>query len=158
MTINVEIEDYGEISLKFLVMDLNGTISSYGNLHPIIKTLIEELKKNLEIYLLSADTYGNAANIADDMGIRLQILQQEQSGAEEKASFVKKLGNEHVVALGNGRNDWKMLQAAKIGIGIIGEEGIAQKALIHSDLLVKSPKEALELLKNPQSLRATLRG
>lgn len=158
MGILIDIESFGSLNLKYLVLDLNGTISFYGKIPSEMKSLISRLKEKLEIYLLSADTYGTAASIAEELGISLHKLNQKSDGADEKAVFVQKLGKDQVAALGNGRNDWKMVETAKLGFGILGEEGIARETLLHADIVVKSPMDALKMLLNPQSLRATLRG
>ena len=76
---------------------------------------------------------------------------------EAKLEFIQKLGVEHVVAIGNGRNDAKMLAAAAIGISVIQREGAAASALASSDIIANSFWEALELLRNPRRLVATLR-
>ncbi|MHA1646538.1 MAG: HAD family hydrolase [Promethearchaeota archaeon] len=158
MPIKLSIEDFGEFTLKYLVMDLNGTIATNGRLDPEIKPLIELLKPDLDIYILSSDTFGTGSEVANELGVKLHILKNKISGSKEKADFVGELGKDHVVAFGNGRNDRDMLKAARVGIAIMGNEGMARDALLNADLIVTSPTEALSLLLNPQTMRATLRG
>jgi soluble P-type ATPase len=62
-----------------------------------------------------------------------------------------------VVAIGQGANDAAMLEAAVIGIGILSQEGIAQRALLAADILVPNIFAALELLDKPLRIVATLR-
>ena len=76
---------------------------------------------------------------------------------KEKVAYVKSLGPEHVFALGNGRNDRRMLEAARVGVAICLEEGCAAEALTSADILVTSARDALDLLLHPKRLKATLR-
>jgi len=61
------------------------------------------------------------------------------------------------VAVGNGANDAQMLEAAALGIAVLGKEGLAVDALGVADVVVPRIADALEqLLKTPR-LVATLR-
>jgi soluble P-type ATPase len=61
------------------------------------------------------------------------------------------------LALGNGRNDRLMLQAAALGIALIQREGAAAQTLTSADLVCTSVLDALALLTTPKRLTATLR-
>jgi soluble P-type ATPase len=61
-----------------------------------------------------------------------------------------------VVAIGNGRNDRKMLEAA-LGIALVQVEGGAVATLVSADVLALNILDALDLLRNPKRLVATLR-
>ena len=76
---------------------------------------------------------------------------------EQKADFVRQLGAEHVVAIGQGANDAGMLKAAGLGIAVLGEEGLAIEALTSAHVLARDIYEALNLLEFPARLVATLR-
>jgi soluble P-type ATPase len=67
------------------------------------------------------------------------------------------LGAEHVVAVGNGRNDVAMFEAAALGIAVLGPEGAAGVLLQVADVVVPDVYVALELLLHPRRLKATLR-
>jgi soluble P-type ATPase len=67
------------------------------------------------------------------------------------------LGELATVAVGNGRNDRLMLKQAVLGIAVLGEEGTATAALMAADIVVRDVFSALELLRHPQRLIATLR-
>ena len=56
MGIDVDIDGFGNLSLEFLVSDLNGTLSMYGTVFPSVKQLIAQLTSKLEIYIVTADT------------------------------------------------------------------------------------------------------
>ena len=80
-----------------------------------------------------------------------------QSEAQQKAFFVRELGPETVVAVGNGANDAAMLGEAAIGIAVLGPEGLALDALLAADVIVPNILAALDLLQDPSRLVATLR-
>ncbi len=61
------------------------------------------------------------------------------------------------MAIGNGRNDRLMLAAAALGIVIIGEEGAAVQTVLASRVACHDILSALDLLRQPQRLVATLR-
>jgi soluble P-type ATPase len=79
-----------------------------------------------------------------------------ESGAE-KARYIEPLGAASCVAVGNGRNDVSMLEAAALGIAVMGPEGTAGAAMAVADVVARSVEEALALLAEPRALMATLR-
>ena len=54
-------------------------------------------------------------------------------------------------------DDAGMLEAAAIGIAILGEEGLAVEALLQADIVTANIFDALSLLEFPTRLVATLR-
>jgi soluble P-type ATPase len=50
-----------------------------------------------------------------------------------------------------------MLEAAALGIAVLGDEGLAADAMQACDIVVRDIAEALALLENPQRLVASLR-
>jgi soluble P-type ATPase len=70
---------------------------------------------------------------------------------------VKRLGPSGVIAIGDGKNDRRMLRTARIGIAVSGSEGCAVDALLNADLHVGSAREGLDLLMHPERLKAMLR-
>jgi len=77
--------------------------------------------------------------------------------AEQKERFVRDLGVESVIAIGNGANDAGMLAAAGLGIAVLGEEGTAVSALLAADIVSRTISEALDLMLTPKRLLASLR-
>ena len=75
----------------------------------------------------------------------------------QKEDYVKRLGADKVIALGNGNNDRKMLKVSKIGIAVCMKEGCAIDAIKSADILVTSAIDALDLLLDPKRCKATLR-
>ena len=62
-----------------------------------------------------------------------------------------------VACVGNGFNDIKMFDIADLSIAIMDGEGVCAGLIAHSDVLVRSAEEGLDLLLKTDRLRATLR-
>jgi soluble P-type ATPase len=80
-----------------------------------------------------------------------------ESQAETKLRFVEGLGAVSVVAIGNGRNDRKMLAAAAVGIALVQREGGSAESIASADMVCTGILDALDLLLNPRRMVATLR-
>jgi soluble P-type ATPase len=147
-----------EINLKIknLVLDLNGTISVDGILVAGVESRIALLKKELEIYLLTSDTLGCGSVIAEELGILVFKVGNEQGG-EDKLDFLNTLGAEETIVIGNGYNDRYVLEHAALSIAVIGGEGCCVQALQKADIVVKDILDALDLLLKPLRIVATLR-
>ncbi|HLN63497.1 MAG TPA: ATPase P [Symbiobacteriaceae bacterium] len=144
------------LALAHLVLDYNGTLAVDGNLMPGVSDRLMALAGRLDLHVITADTFGLAAVQLGSLPVTLQIIGAgDQAGA--KVRLVESLGAGQVVAVGNGANDARMLKAAALGIAILGGEGAATPTLLASDLVVKSPNDALDLLLHPGRLAATLR-
>jgi soluble P-type ATPase len=139
------------------VADLNGTLALDGRIPEAVRQKLKVLAGRLEIYVLTADTFGNAASELGSLPVRLRIVHGEDS-ASGKLQVVRELGPEKVIAVGNGRNDRLMLAEAGLGIAVLGREGSSPLALAAADVVVCSAEEALDLLLVPARLEATLRG
>ena len=153
---NLSIQNFGEINIKYLVFDYNGTIAIDGQL---IKNVVENfigLSKQFEIYVITSDTNGSAVKNLQNLPVKLKILTSDNH-TKEKEEFVKSLGASNVIAVGNGNNDSLMLKASRVGICILQNEGASSKAIINSDLILKDINDFFDMLKNPKRLIATLR-
>jgi P-type E1-E2 ATPase len=154
--IELNIPGRGLVSLEYLVSDVNGTLAVDGQLIDEIPRLLNALRDRLEIHLLTADTHARQELI--DRQLNLQAVRIPPGHeSQQKAEYVKRLGAEHVVALGQGANDAGMLNAAAIGICILSIEGVAPEALHAADVLAPDIYTALDLLEKPVRLVATLR-
>jgi P-type E1-E2 ATPase len=154
--LELEIPGFGNLRLHHLVLDVNGTIALDGAVLPGLDARLARLKQVVSVHLLSADTRGTAARTAAGLGISLLCLEAGPE-AEAKARAVADLGAEGVVAVGNGANDADMLAAARLGIAVLGDEGLGAAALRSADVVVGSIQDALDLLLHPPRLVATLR-
>ena len=144
------------IRAEHLLLDINGTLTVDGVLLPGVAGRLTRLGKQLHIRLLTADTFGTAASVAQELGLELTIL-AAGDGGPQKAALVRTLGPERVIAIGNGANDVGMLQAAALGIAVVQAEGAAAEALRAADVVFGSICEALDALLLPARLAATLR-
>lgn len=154
--IEIEIPDFGELSLEHLVLDYNGTIAIDGYLVPGIDIRLQSLSELLNIHVVTADTFGVAKERLANTPCKVVVLQPEGQDVA-KADYVKKLGSERTVAIGNGRNDTGMLEEARLGIAVLLEEGTAAAAIGAADLVMASIEDALDILTEPRRLVATLR-
>ena len=154
--IELNIPGRGIFRLNHLVLDVNGTLAKDGRLMDKVAKPLAAVRDRLAVHLLTADTYGKQEEIDQMLGLRATRLQRGGE-AEHKAVFVRGLGAEHVVAIGQGANDAEMLKAAAIGIAVMSDEGLAVEALLSADILVANIFEAFNLLEYPTRLVATLR-
>ncbi len=155
MAITIEIPGRGTLRLAHLVLDVNGTLACDGVLEPGVAERIARLRERLEVHLLTADTHGGQAAIDRALSLSAVRVRPGQERAQ-KAAFLRALAGESA-ACGNGANDVAMLEAAALGIAVLGREGLCREALAAADVLCASGADALDLLLHPARLRATLR-
>ena len=154
--IEIRIEGWGKASLAHLVLDFNGTLGRDGRLLAGIRPRLTRLARHLRVHVLTADTFGRAALELDGCPCRLEILAPRNQD-RAKARYVRSLGAERVVAVGNGRNDRRMLRAAALGFAVLGAEGAAADSLRAADAVFIDVRDALDALLRPLRLAATLR-
>jgi P-type E1-E2 ATPase len=154
--IEIEVPGRGTYRLKHLVLDVNGTIAVDGRLVEGVAKRVAELRRSVEVHMLTADTRGRQQVIDAQLGMQAARI-TPQDEAAQKASFVRELGGESVCAIGNGANDAAMLREAGLAIAVLGEEGLAVETLNAADAVVPSVNVALDLLLKPLRLVATLR-
>jgi soluble P-type ATPase len=151
------VPEYGSLTLTHCVADYTGTLSVEGRLVPGVRDGLCGLAKLVDVHVLTSDTFGTARQELTGTPCTLHILTGEDH-AGQKEAYVRQLGAEQVIALGNGNNDRLMLQAARIGVAVMLAEGCAGQALTAADILVHSPLDAFNLLLSPNRLKAVLRG
>jgi len=155
MTGSITLELPGKETKSFtdLVLDYTGTLSLDGTLLPGVAQRLERLAKAVRIMVLTADTFGKARDQLAGLPVGVRIV----GTGQDKAEFVKTLGAERVIAVGNGRNDVAMMTLAGLRIAVIGPEGASVKLLLVADVVVRDVLDALDLITNPLRLKATLR-
>jgi len=136
-----------------LIVDYTGTLSLDGLLLSGMTERLTQISKIIRITVLTADTFGQARSQLERLPVEVRIVKT----GEDKAEFVRKLEAEHVIAIGNGRNDVAMMKLAGLGIAVIGPEGAAGDLLRVADLVVRDIRNALDLIANPVRMVATLR-
>ncbi|WP_333653189.1 MFS transporter [Dissulfurispira sp.] len=105
---------------------------------------LNRISEFLNVHILTADTFGKARAELKGINCEIHILEGENHDIQ-KEEYVRMLGAERVVALGNGNNDRKMLKAAKIRIAVCLNEGCSVDAMRSADIFVNSPLDALDL-------------
>lgn len=154
--IQVDIPGYRSLKLSHLVMDYNGTLAVDGRLEDGVRESMTALSTDLEIHVITADTFGLAAEQLQESPVQLTVLPPGNQDVA-KRDFVNQLGCAGTVAVGNGRNDRLMLKAAELGIAVVLREGAAAETLAAADVICSGIVSALELLLHPLRLTATLR-
>jgi soluble P-type ATPase len=154
--LDVTIPGFGRIQLQYLVLDYNGTLACDGELLDGVGEMLTLLADNLEIHVVTADTFGKVKSRMEGLPARVVILPVEDQDVG-KRRYVEDLGADRVVAVGNGRNDRMMLEASALGIAVLEGEAAAAQTLAAADVVAPGIRPALELLTNPLRLTATLR-
>jgi soluble P-type ATPase len=154
--LHIEIPGFKTLDLEHLVLDFNGTLAIDGKLMVGVDERLNALAADLQIHIVTADTFGHAAEAVHGVRAKLNILGPVDQ-AEAKLAYIEALGVERVVCIGNGRNDRRMLKAAALGIAVSGMEGTATEATQAADLFIPMVQDALDLLERSQRLIATLR-
>lgn len=140
-------------TFESLFIDYNGTLAKEGCLLHGVKQKLRLLSPYVNIFVLTADTFGTVKKELGDLPIKIMTV----SNGTEKAEFLKKHGRGNAIAIGNGNNDVAMFKESQLSIGIIGPEGFAPKLMEESTIIVHSIINALELLLVPKCITATLR-
>lgn len=154
--LKLDIPGFKKLEIEHLVLDLNGTTACDGMVSEEIKDKINQVSDFLKVHVLTADTFGTASKELEGLNCELVIL-DETDQAEQKAQFLEELNPLRTIAVGNGRNDVRMLNFAAIGISVMNPEGTSVHALTNSDIVCRNFPEVMELLENPRRLKATLR-
>lgn len=154
--IEVEIPGYRPLRLEHLVLDYNGTLAVDGEPLAGVVNALKNLAQSLEVHVLTADTFGKVQSRLGGLPLKMSVLPVENQDTG-KLDYVKSLGAECTVCMGNGRNDRLMLKEAALGVAVILDEGVAIETLNSADVVCTGIISALELLTNPLRLIATLR-
>jgi soluble P-type ATPase len=152
----IEIPGFGLVQLEHLVSDFTGTLSVDGILLPGVEDRLNHIAAFLKIHILTADTFGRAQEELKGVVCQIHILTGDDHDLQ-KEEYVNKLGLEKTIAFGNGKNDRRMLKAARIGVAVSEGEGCAVDAIMAADIHVRSALDGLDLLLNPKRCKATLR-
>ena len=155
--IEVSVPGHDVLRIKYLVLDFNGTLAVDGELLSGVRKRLKTLAKELDIFVVTADTFGRAKAELKGLPVEVVILPTDIPQDIAKAEYVNRLGAEATMCIGNGRNDRAMLKQAGLGIAIMLDEGVAVEALLSSDVVVSDIRCALDLLIYPLRLVATLR-
>ncbi len=155
--IHIEIPEYKTLELEYLVLDYNGTIALDGEIADSVKERLYKLSEMLEIYVLTADTYGTAEKSCRKLPVEIYTFPKD-GALKEKQKAVERLGAGKCIAIGNGRNDQLMCRVSALSIAVLEQEGMWGRLLRETDICTRSIEDALDLLVYPKRLIAALRG
>lgn len=153
--LTISIPGRGDLVLRHLLLDFNGTIAEDGRLAEGVAERLEALSRSLSIYVVTADTHGTAAAACAGLPVEVLTYPTTDVGAI-KRQVAERLGD-GVACMGNGYNDLQMAEACALSVCILGREGCCGALLGKSDVVVTSITDGLDLLLKPDRLLATLR-
>lgn len=154
--IELSIPGYKHLRLAHLVLDYNGTLAVDGCLLPGVGSRLKKMADSLHIHIITADTFGRVQSAMADLPCDINILPLNAQD-EAKREFVRQLGADQTVCIGNGRNDRLMIQQAALGMAVLLSEGAFGGTLADADVVCTCITDALDLLVHPLRLTATLR-
>ncbi len=154
--LEIEIPGYKTLRLEHLLLDYNGTLACNGELLEGVEQALNDLAGVLRVHVLTGDTFGRAGESLANMPCELHILPAAGQDTA-KLHYAQRLGGERCAAIGNGRNDRLMLEAAGLAIAVSQGEGLAVETLLAADILIPDIRVAFGLLSHPLRLIATLR-
>jgi len=141
---------------EHLVLDYNGTLAVDGEPLPGVRERLGALATSLQVHVVTADTFGRVREGLAGVPCTIHILSPGRQ-ALAKLRYVTRLGLDKTCAIGNGRNDQRMLRHSALGIAVLGAEGAARESLGAADVVVPDVCSGLDLLLKPTRLVATLR-
>ncbi len=81
--IDVTIPGYGALRLDYLVLDHNGTLAVDGILAPGVREGLEKLAEKLEIFVVTADTFGRARAQLEESCVSVDDPAPRRSGPRQ---------------------------------------------------------------------------
>jgi len=145
-----------KLSIENVLLDYNGTLALDGRLKAGVAELINSLADNISFHVITADTFGSVQRELEQVNCKVTLIPKENQ-SQAKLDYLKTLGPEKTMCVGNGRNDLLMLRHSALGIALVQEEGACVQTLLAARVVCHSILDALEFLRNPDRLRATLR-
>ncbi|HBG19291.1 MAG TPA: ATPase P, partial [Desulfobulbaceae bacterium] len=99
---------------------------------------------HLQLHVLTADTHGTVEEKLTGLPCSVRIIGAEAQDLR-KREYVVAVGPKMAAAVGNGRNDALMLQAAVLGICLIQKEGASCRALQAADVVCTNILDVFDL-------------
>lgn len=159
--IKLTIPGFGPLEIRRVVTDYTGTHSFQGVVRRSVRTRLARLGKLIEVHVLTIDTFGTARRELTRLPVELHFLSRERHNDKEKQQFVLKHEPKHVAAFGNGTIDRLILKTVRdaggLAVAVDNGEGCSVDAILNANILVHGSEQALDLLLEPNSCKATLR-
>ena len=107
-----QIPGWGELEIKNLILDFNGTIAKDGKVLEGVKELLGKIHEaGIEIYVVTADTNGTVAAECETLPVHVKIFGSD-TVARDKRCLCQELGCQNTASIGNGRNDIQVFPAS----------------------------------------------
>jgi soluble P-type ATPase len=149
-----DIPGQGQITIKTIILDLNGTLSVGGVVAEGVKARLEQLKQaGFNVVFFT----GNTRNDADELAASLGIDWKLAKNAADKRDLALAMEPETCASIGNGLIDLELMKAVKLRIVTLQAEGVHVQTLLNSDIVIPTINDALDLFLDEQRLVATLR-
>lgn len=149
-----DIPGQGQLEIKTIILDLNGTLSVAGTVPEGVKERLDQLKaKGLKVLFFTGNTRNDAGELATSLGIEWKLAKN----AEDKKNLALELEPESCASIGNGLIDLELMKAVKLRIVTLQAEGVHVQTMLNSDIVVPTINDALDLFIDEQRLIATLR-
>jgi len=159
--IKLLIPGFGPLEINRVVTDYTGTHSLKGVVRRSVRTRLAQLARLVEVHVLTIDTFGTVRRELARLPVELHLLKYSRRNDKEKQRFVMKYEPKHVAAFGNGTIDRLLLKTVRdaggLAVAVDNGEGCALEAILNANILVHGSEQALDLLLEPNSCKATLR-
>jgi len=139
-----------------LVLDYNGTLAVDGEPLEGVVEALQDLASSIRVHVVTADTFGKVRDRMSGVPCEIAVLPEARQD-QGKLDYINTLGREQTACIGNGRNDRLMLKESALGIAVILGEGAAVETVLAADVVSADIVAALDLLRHPLRLKATLR-
>ena len=152
----INIPGTGTLNITGIILDYNGTIALDGILIPGVREILNELAENIDIHIVTADTFGMAES--ELAGVRCSfIVLGIENQSQAKLKYLMETGADDTACIGNGKNDRLMLRESVLGIAVIQAEGAFTETVMASDIICPDIFSALEFFRKPKRIIATMR-
>ena len=149
-----QVPEVGEIEIKTIILDLNGTLSVNGKIPDGVKERLKKLKVlGIKVILLTGDQRGTAADLCKEYGIDFV----RTKNGKEKEAAMKSFDSETTAAIGNARIDIGTFKHAKVSLATLQSEGVHMGIICNVDVVVPSINDALDFFIDSDIFCVTLR-
>lgn len=159
--IQIDIPGFRTLNITAVCSDYTGTLSLEGQLLHGVKRRLHELAELVEIHVVTSDTRGTARQELKGIPLELKIISGQKHDRLKNNYMKTQFDPKHTVVLGNGRNDRLWMRTVKesggLSIAIDAGEGCAVEAMTNADIFLIGSTSALDLLLDPDRIKATLR-
>jgi soluble P-type ATPase len=155
------IPGFGPLEIRRVVTDYTGTHSFKGVVRKSVKARLARLARLVEVHVLTIDTFGTVRRELARLPVEVHLLKNESHHDKEKQRFVLKYQPKNVAAFGNGTIDRLLLKTVRdaggLAVAVDNGEGCALETILNANVFVHGSEQALDLLLEPNTCKATLR-